>query len=126
MRPSLSAATPGGWHSVTPRLVVHDPAQLVAFLKEAFGAEGEMQTERPSEIWIADSVVMVSAVGQREAMQSFLYLYLEDTDATCARAIRIGAVSIEAPLDTSYGDRRAMIVDPAGNIWQTATRKTLR
>ena len=32
---------PEGWHSITPRLVVAHPAKLVAFLKAAFGAQGE-------------------------------------------------------------------------------------
>ena len=31
-----------------------------------------------------------------------------------------GAVSLEAPLDTAYGDRRAMVRDPFGNVWQIA------
>jgi uncharacterized glyoxalase superfamily protein PhnB len=115
---------PEGWHSVTPRLVVHDPPALVAFLKGAFGAVGDLHMDRPAEIWIGDSVVMVTGVGPREAMPSFLYLYLPDADAAYDRALALGATSVEAPLDTPYGDRRAMITDPSGNIWQIATRKS--
>jgi len=33
-----------------------------------------------------------------------------------------GAQSIESPLNTPYGDRRAMIEDRWGNTWQIATR----
>ncbi len=66
----MTNATPAGWHSVTPRLVVSDPARLVEFLKQAFGATGDLQTERPSVIRIGDSLVMISSVGPREAMFS--------------------------------------------------------
>ena len=36
------------------------------------------------------------------------------------RAIAAGAVSLEDPRDTPYGDRRAMVRDPFGNLWQIA------
>lgn len=52
-----------------------------------------------------------------------LYLYVPDVDATFARAVEAGAVKREAPQDTPYGDRRAMVEDPGGNVWQIATRK---
>lgn len=32
------------------------------------------------------------------------------------------AISIEEPLDTAYGDRRAMVRDPFGNLFQIAHR----
>ncbi|SUA46274.1 Uncharacterised protein [Nocardia africana] len=35
-----------------------------------------------------------------------------------------GAVAVEAPLDTPYGDRRAMVRDPFGNVYQIASRAT--
>ncbi len=51
---------PEGWHSVTPRLIANDPAALVAFLRGAFGAIGELHEGRPAEMRIGDSIVMVS------------------------------------------------------------------
>ena len=117
----MAASTPDGWHSLTPRLVVEDTAKLVDFLKEAFGATGDHRTEAPSELRIGDSVVMVSGVGVREAMPGFLYLYVEETDATYRKALDAGAETVEEPIDTPYGDRRAMVKDPCGNLWQIAT-----
>jgi PhnB protein len=119
----MTKPIPEGWHSVTPRLVVDDPTRLVEFLKRAFGATGDLHTERPSVIRIGDSLVMVSGVGPREAMPAFLYVYVEDIDTTYQRALEAGAVSLEAPLDTPYGDRRGMVQDPCGNVWQIATHK---
>jgi len=114
---------PDWWHSVTPRLVVQDPTVLVDFLKNTFDASGDYAVDRPSLMRIGDSIVMVSGVGPRKAMPAFLYVYVDDVDATYRRALRAGGVSIEAPIDVSYGDRRAMVKDPCGNEWQIATHK---
>ncbi|MGE0601970.1 MAG: VOC family protein [Dehalococcoidia bacterium] len=114
---------PNGWHSITPRLVVDDVGEQVAFLREAFGATGTYVEGRPAELKIGDSMVMVSGVGVREAMPASLYLYVEDADATFAKAVAAGATVIEEPLDTAYGDRRGMVRDRGGNMWQIATRK---
>jgi PhnB protein len=117
----MTKSIPEGWHSVTPRLVVHDTAKLVEFLKRAFGATGDFRTDIPSVIRIGDSLVMVSSVGPREAMPAFLYLYVDDIAATYQRALKAGAISLEEPQDLPYGDRRGMVRDPCGNIWQIAT-----
>jgi PhnB protein len=117
----MTKPIPEGWHSVTPRLVVHDAAELVRFLKQAFGGTGDFRADRPSVIRIGDSMVMVSGVGPRAAMPAFLYLYVDDIDATYRRALEAGAVSLEEPQDLPYGDRRGMVQDPCGNIWQIAT-----
>jgi PhnB protein len=114
---------PEGWHSITPRLIADDPAALVAFLRRAFGAIGEVHAGRPAELRIGDSIVMVSGTFEgRGPTEAFLYLYVEDADATHAAAIAAGAKSLEAPCDTPYGDRRATVRDPSGNVWQIATR----
>ena len=114
---------PDGWHTITPRLVALDPAALVHFLRRAFGATGDLQIARPSQLRIGDSLVMVSGVDPREAMPAFLYVYVEYADAAYRRALEAGAISLEEPGDMPYGDRRAMVKDPAGNIWQIATYK---
>jgi uncharacterized glyoxalase superfamily protein PhnB len=119
----MTNSIPEGWHSVTPRLVVHDTARLVEFLKQAFGATGDFRTDIPSQIRIGDSLVMVSGVGPREPMPAFLYLYVDDIDAIYRRALEAGAVSLEEPQDMPYGDRRGMVKDPCGNIWQIATHE---
>jgi PhnB protein len=120
----MTKPIPEGWHSITPRLVADDAALLVEFLKQAFGATGDFRPDRPSVITIGDSLVMVSSVGPRDATAAFLYLYVEDIDQTYQRALEAGAVSLEEPKDLPYGDRRGMVKDPCGNIWQIATHKT--
>jgi PhnB protein len=112
---------PDGWRTVTPRIVTEDPEGLVGFLKQVFEAEGDFRTGLPAQIRIGDSMVMVSGEGQRDAIPVFLYVYVEDTDATYRRAIAADAVSLEEPTDLPYGDRRAMVRDTWGNTWQIAT-----
>ena len=114
-------ALPAGWHTVTPRLVVEDAEGLVAFLKRVFGATGEYYADSPSQITIGDSLLMVNRTGARESCPAFLYVYVEDAEATYQRALDAGADSLEPVWDTPYGDRRGMVRDPWGNVWQIAT-----
>ncbi|HEY8091680.1 MAG TPA: VOC family protein [Polyangiaceae bacterium] len=112
---------PEGWHSLTPRIVTDDVAGLVSFLRDVFAATGEVESGRPTVLRIGDSHAMISATGPRPATAAFLYAYVDDADATHARAVELGARSLEAPGDTPYGDRRGMIEDRWGNVWQIAT-----
>ena len=112
---------PDGWPTLVPRVVVDEPAKLVSFIKHVFGATGDYQPDRPAEIRIGDSILMISDASAREVIPAFLYVYVEDTDATYRRALNAGATSVEDPRDMPYGDRRAMIADTWGNTWQIAT-----
>lgn len=112
---------PEGWHSLTPRIATHDVAGLVAFLKKVFGATGEVEGDRPAVMRIGDSNLMIGGVGPRPATAAFLYVYVDDADATYRRAVAAGAKTLEEPVDTPYGDRRAMVEDGWGNVWQIAT-----
>src|ERR1700676_3830694 len=113
-------SAPAGWHTVTPRLVVHDPVALVGFLKDTFDASGDYAEGSPAQMQIGDSIIMISGVGPRDHSPAFLYVYVSDTDATYRRALAAGAISTEEPWNTPYGDRRAMVKDPSGNDWQIA------
>jgi PhnB protein len=109
-----------GYHSVTPRIVVRDVAAQVGFLRAVFDAHGIVEPGRPAEINIGDSLIMVSTSGARNLFPAFLYVYVEDADVAYRRALDAGATTVEAPLDTPYGDRRAMVRDPFGNVFQIA------
>jgi PhnB protein len=113
-----------GYRSVTPRMVVHDVAAQVDFLREVFGGTGAFAPGSPAEIHIGDSLVMVSPTSERESFPAFLYVYVDDADVAYARAMTAGAISLEEPRNTPYGDRRAMVSDPQGNIFQMAHQIT--
>ncbi len=106
---------------MTPRLVCDDAEALVDFLRRAFDATGELEPNRPAILRVGDSTVMVSQTGPRPGLASFLYVYVDDADATYRRALDAGAKTLEEPADMPYGDRRAMVEDRWGNVWQIAT-----
>jgi len=118
----MKVDSPAEFHSVTPRMVVSDAAAAVEFLRAVFDADGEMRAGRPAEVRIGDSVVMVTSADERELFPAFLYVYVDDADVVYHRALAAGAASLEAPLNTPYGDRRAMVRDPFGNVFQIAHR----
>ena len=109
-----------GYHSVTPRLVVSDVPAEVDFLRRVFGATGDVQPGRPVEMCIGDSLIMVSPTTGRDAFPGFLYIYVDDADVAFRAALDAGATVMEPPLDTPYGDRRAMVQDAFGNVFQIA------
>lgn len=117
---------PSGWRTVTPRIFTDDVRGLTAFMRAVFGATGRVVAGRPVEMHIGDSIVMVSGDGVREAMAACLYVYVEDADKTYRKALSSGAKSVEKPLDTPYGDRRAVVADAWGNTWQIATRQAAK
>jgi len=115
---------PPGYGSVTPRIAVDDVAAQVRFLRDVFDATGDVVIGRPVELRIGDSMIMIGPIVERDPFPAFLYVYVDDADVRYRRAVAAGAVTIEAPIDTPYGDRRAMVRDPFGNLFQIAHRLT--
>jgi PhnB protein len=121
---------PDGYHTVTPYLVVPRVAELIDFLKQAFGAEEMFRMPRPdgaiahAEVRIGDSMVMMGEpMGQFQPMLAMIHLYVDDADTMYKRALEAGATSVREPTDQFYGDRTAGVKDPAGNQWWIATHK---
>ncbi len=106
--------------TVIPRVFVDDVDKAVEFLGAVFHATADIETGRPTDVHIGGSIVMVSSAAERDAFPAFLYVYVDDVDATYERAMKAGAASIEEPTDTPYGHRRAMFSDAFGNVYQAA------
>jgi uncharacterized glyoxalase superfamily protein PhnB len=112
------------YRTVTPYLVVSDADTELAFLKAAFGAT-EVECQRNpdnqvmhAEMKIGDSLVMIGQAGGRWAPRpGALYLWVDDVDATYARALRAGATSESEPEDKPYGHRNAGVIDQNGITW---------
>jgi len=117
---------PQGWPTVTPRIVVANARELVQFVKDVFDATGDYRADMPAVMHLGESMIMISGVGLRGAAPAFLYVYVPNTDETHRRAVAAGARSLEEPADLPYGDRRAMVEDRWGNIWQIATLQGTR
>jgi uncharacterized glyoxalase superfamily protein PhnB len=117
-----------GFRTVTPYLIVHGAAELIDFVRRAFGAE-ELYRGIGSaggihaEVRIDDSMVMIGGgeVLEQPPMPTGIHLYVKDADAVYERALQAGATSLYAPMDQVYGDREAGVKDLAGNHWYIAT-----
>jgi PhnB protein len=104
--------------------------ELPEFVNEVFGAEEVERLGSGSgqglhvETRIGDSVIVIEA-GPKPAhvtpWTNQIYVYVEDVDATYARAMAAGAASIEEPVDKPYEERAAGFTDSSGNTWYIAT-----
>ena len=112
------------YRTVTPYLLVSDADAELAFLKTAFGGTEANCQRNPdgavmhAEIVIGDSLVMLGqAGGPWKPRPAALYLWVEDVDATYARALQAGATSESEPEDKPYGHRNAGVIDQGGVTW---------
>ncbi|MEL7488447.1 MAG: VOC family protein, partial [Pseudomonadota bacterium] len=78
-----------------------------------------------AEIDIGGSTIMLAAPDPAAPMTqtAFVYVQVEDADATFQRAIEAGATAMMAPQDQFYGDRDGGVQDLSGNIWWISTHK---
>jgi PhnB protein len=125
-------ATPKGYHTVTPSIVVDGAAKAIEFYKKALGAEELMRFSGPdgkimhAEIKIGDSVVMLNdempehgvrgpkAIG---GSSTSLFIYGDNVDAAWKRALDAGGKSIQPLADQFWGDRGGCFEDPFGHRW---------
>jgi PhnB protein len=127
---------PEGYHTATPYLIVDDGAAAIDFYKKAFGATELFRLAGPggkighAEIRIGDSPVMLADEHPEMNARSpksiggspiSIVLYVEDVDATAARAMAAGAREIRPVANQFYGDRSGGVRDPFGHSWFIAT-----
>lgn len=116
-----------GFHTVTPYLTVQPAAELVDFVKQAFGAVESFRTTGSAggmhcEVRIGDSMLMIGGGPGFDTRPAAIHLYVSDVDDTYARALAAGATSQIAPADQEYGERLASVKDVGGNEWYIAKR----
>ena len=129
---------PTGYHTVTPYLFVKGADGAIAFYREAFGARELFRMNGPggtvthAELQIGDSRIMladehpqVGALSPQSVGGSpvSIHLYVEDVDATVARAASSGATITRPVADQFYGDRSGVLRDPFGHLWSIATHR---
>ena len=126
---------PDGYSSVTPYLIVHDPAQAIEFYKKAFNASERFRMPGPdgkighAEIEIGGSAIMMGGdcPGRTQSPKTIggspvgLYLYVKDVDAIFKQAVDAGATVTQPVQNWFYGDRSGALTDPFGHIWHVAT-----
>ncbi len=130
---------PAGHHTITPQLTVQNAERAIEFYKRAFGAQENMRMAGPdgkgimhAELTIGDSLFFLS--DEIPGMQCHspeslggtpvsFYVYVDDVDATFARAVAAGADPRMPVTDMFWGDRFGKVTDPFGHEWGLATPK---
>ena len=114
--------------TVQPYLHLYGADKMLPFLEQAFSGKVEGVHKWPggaiahAAIRIGDGELEIDeAFRANRQTQCHLHLYVPDTDAIYAQALRAGATTIEAPSDKPYGDRSAGVRDAWGNSWFIAT-----
>jgi PhnB protein len=128
-------ATPKGWipsvegiRAVQPFLHLRNAHEIIPFFETAFGAEA-MGVAKSDEGLVLHATISIAgatfevdeAHGEFQPTPAYLHVYVPDTDAIYAQAVRAGATGETPPSDAPYGDRAATVKDPFGNTWFLAT-----
>jgi PhnB protein len=76
-----------------------------------------------SVVMVADEYPDMDVYGPRKVGGTpvTLSVYVEDVDATFAKAVAAGAKALRDPEDQFYGDRAGRFEDPFGHQWGVAT-----
>ncbi|WP_449409104.1 VOC family protein [Microbacterium maritypicum] len=118
-------AIPAGSNTVNPFLMTDDASRIISFLVDVFGAQDVPEARTldtdglilHSELRIGDSVITVAdRKPDWPFTPGFTQVYVDDVEATLARAVDRGARIVTAPTDF-FGDTLARFADPAGNLW---------
>src|SRR5688572_16066208 len=126
--PEATARIREGFTTVTPYMWVPDRG-LADFLIRVFDAVETNVMDNPGhgihrELRIGNSMVMLGETGEQKSALSrpvALHVFVDNADATFARALAAGGTSLGDPADRPYGERSGFIRDPYGNQWYIAT-----
>jgi len=135
---SSARAIPEGYRSVTPYLIVQGAARAIDFYKAAFDAKERMRVNQAdgrighAEITVGDSMIMLADEFPEHGIRGprslggspvTIHLYVEDVDATVARAVAAGAQITRTVQNQFYGDRSGSVTDPFGHVWSVSTHQ---
>jgi len=120
---------PDGYTSVAPYLTVNGAMTTITFLEQVFDAErlrmipGDNGSLAHGEVRIGDTVVMLTdGADGWPATPSHVHVYVEDVDATFARAMAAGAAMVKEPVQSGDVDKRGGFMDSGGTTWWVATQ----
>jgi PhnB protein len=128
---------PEGASAVIPRLFCRDVESEIEFCREALGAVEAVRRPGPdgraAHVMLKFGPAMLMLEAEWPTLPSrapkpdgsspvVIYLYVEDVDATVARALERGG-KLVVPVETQFwGDRMGWVQDPQGHMWTIATR----
>ncbi len=132
----MVSAIPENYPRVSPYLSVEGAGEAIDFYVDVLGATVRGRMDGPggkvghAELEVGDSLIMLADVfpdmGQSTPKDLggtpvSMMLYVEDVDATFAKALGAGATEVSPVEDQFYGDRSGQFDDPWGHRWNVAT-----
>jgi PhnB protein len=129
-------SVPGGYHTVSPYLIIANAAAALEFYCSAFGASVKRRLGTAggkimhAELKLGDSIVMLAdefpshdAFGPEHFGGSpvSVVLYVDNADELYAQALGAGATALRPMADQPFGDRSGTIRDPFGHRWTLMT-----
>ncbi|MEO6244012.1 MAG: VOC family protein [Opitutaceae bacterium] len=123
--------------TMIPMLVCHDVAAQLDFCKTTFGAAELGRRPGPDGsvahalLKINGAMIIIEAEWPTLASRApqpdgsspvVIFVYVEDVDATIARAVAAGAKVLLPVKNQFWGDRTGRIIDPSGHVWTISTR----
>ncbi|MEL7360457.1 MAG: VOC family protein [Bacteroidota bacterium] len=129
---------PEGVSVVAPHLVVKGADRALAFYTEVFGATELMRLPGPdgrlmhaafeiggAQVFLADDFPEYGSESAPDPARTVasvaLHVYVEDVDATFAKALDLGARALMPVEEQFWGDRYGKLIDPFGHVWEVAT-----
>lgn len=100
-----------------------DLAVATQFLCDVLGAQERLRVHGHRVQFALGNGAMVAAEWTPEAHPAggrppaTLMVRVADLDGTWARAMAMGATAVQPPVDYPYGERQAVLKDPAGHSW---------
>ncbi|MGB6482239.1 MAG: VOC family protein [Candidatus Acidiferrales bacterium] len=121
---------PAGFHTIAPNMIVKSVDAAVAFYQRAFGAEEILRLSMPDgtvvhcELKFGDSRVNLGETMEGWPEHTLLaQIFVEDSDAVFAQAVKAGAKVLSPMSDMFFGSREGRVLDPFGSTWTIATHK---
>jgi PhnB protein len=118
-------SVPTQYQTVTPYIIIKDALSFLQFMQELFGAEvteKHFRDESETTVMHAElkignaSIMCAEATDQWKTEPAGLFIYVENADASYAKALELGCTTIMELTDQSYG-RTCGVKDTFGNTW---------
>jgi len=127
---------PEGYPRAMPYLSIDGAAAAIDFYTTVLDAKERMRMPTPdgkvghAELELGDSIIMLADESPDMGNKSpkslggtpvSIMVYVEDVDATFAKALKAGATEVQPLENKFYGDRSGSFDDPWGHQWHVAT-----
>jgi PhnB protein len=123
-------AVPTGFHTIAPNIILKSVDAAVSFYERAFGAVEILRLSMADgkvvhcELKFGDSRLNLGESMEGWPEHTLLaQIFVADSDAVFAQAVKAGAEVLSPMTDTFLGSRERRVLDPFGSTWTISTHK---